>query len=211
VPTWPREAQHRSVVLGPQDADDIPVTKWYGLTLKQRHESPAAMAEQSPFGVQAAHSCAHAPHLHPQSQGAWRDSADPGRVFWKTKGERNEQKEAQKVPSVEVPWQHGEGGCSPDSPLLTRAAVSETNESPLKPWQQLFKLKLQPSCAVSGKSGADVCLSGVPAGLPAGCLHPGHCSWGAARVVAPTLEYQETCPTSPATSGQGQAQLLGFF
>lgn len=37
------------------------------------------------------------------------------------------------------------GGWSPDSPLLTRDPVSEMNESLLKPWQQLFKLKLQPS------------------------------------------------------------------
>ena len=172
------------------------------------------MAEQSPFGVQTAHPCAHAPHLCLQSRGAQRGSANPGRVFWKTKGERNEQKEVHKVPLVEVPWQHGKGGvgCSPDSPLLTRDPVSETNESLSKPWQQLFKLKLQPSFFGSGESGADVCLlGGVPAGLPAGCLHPGHCLWGAVSIVAPTLKYQETCPTSPATSGQGQAQLLRFF
>lgn len=49
-------------------------------------------------------------------------------------------------------------GCSPDSPLLTRDPVLETNESLPKPWQQLFKLKLQPSCSGSRESGTDVCL-----------------------------------------------------
>lgn len=68
----------------------------------------------------------------------------------------------QKVPPVEVPWQQGEGGCSPDSPLLTRDPVWETNESPMKPWQQLFKLKLleDPSCSGSRESSTVRCLWG---------------------------------------------------
>lgn len=76
------------------------------------------------------------------------------------------------------------GGWSPDSPLLTRDPVSETNESLLKPWQQLFKLKLQPflqgraalTSAFWGGSRQGclqaVCTRGIaPGGLRA-LLHP---------------------------------------
>lgn len=128
------------------------------------------MAEQSCFGVQSA-LCMSVPT-------ELRGSAKPG-LFWKTKGERKEQKEVQKVPPVKG-GNMGQG-LSPDSALLTRDPVSETNESLMKAWQQLFKLKLLPSFSWRG-TVVLFCLLG----FLLGCLQA-VCPWAIAPGVLGVL------------------------
>lgn len=115
-----------------------------------------------------------------------------------------EQKEVQ-VPLVEVPWQHGEG--VPQIPANKGSCLGDY-ESPPKPWQQLFKWELHPSCSGALLTSA---FWGGPSGVVSRLLAPMASLLGGCECCRTHLKAPRDLSNVTSHLGPSPAQLLGVF